>query len=254
MASRIYCDREVDRESLHPPPNRTVFDGESPPPYRSHRTQSAGAWLGGAHGTGLHGMLGSSGTTQGSMGSGGALHKQNIPHYHIDTKQGLTPGTGSLGSKIPNQVITSSGSPALSRSTGYPTHLGGYNNNNTTNPNLNCSQISSHATVSQHPAHQYHSPHVYAASASVHPPHPGARGSSAAPQYSAQQPPTQQQRGGGTSSGGGHSRHSSASSNSSRHSHSSGPPSSPPAYSDVIANSNCDVFNNTRHFGGSGGV
>ncbi len=250
MASRLYCDKEVDRESLHPPPNRTVFDGESPPPYRSHRTQSAGAWLGGAHGTGLHGMLGS-GTRdqQGSMGSGGALHKQTLPQTHIDTKQGLTPGTGSLGSKIPNQVITSSGSPALSRG-GYPgAHLGGggyINNNNTNNRNLNCSQLPAHATVSQHPTHQYHSPHVYAPSASVHQ-QGGGRGS--APHYSAPQ-----QRGGSTSSGGGHSRHSSASSNSSRHSQSSGPPSSPPAYSDVIANSNCDVFNNTRHFGGSGGV
>ena len=33
----VGCDREVDRESVHPPPNRTVYDGESPPPYRARR-------------------------------------------------------------------------------------------------------------------------------------------------------------------------------------------------------------------------
>ena len=117
----VGCDREVDRESIHPPPNRTVYDGESPPPYRARRF---------THPTG-------GSTTMDSKHAAGAADRS------------------ASAAKMPTQVITGNGGSPVVRC-----YNGGLsNNNNTNNVNLNSSTCLGGA-MTQHPSYQYHPPHV----------------------------------------------------------------------------------------------
>ena len=172
-------DCEVDRESVHPPPNRTVYDGESPPQYRARLF---------THPTG--------GSTT------------------MDSKHTAVAEKSTSTVKMPTQVITGSGRSPVARCF----NRGLSNNNNTNNVNLNSSCLGGGLT--QHPLHQYHSPHSYPQTGAAHNGHPRAP-NNYHHQHHQMESPT------GVSSSG-HSRGSSTNSAYSSH-------GSPPNYDDIIA-------------------
>ena len=216
------CDREVNRESVHPPPNRTVYDGEPvPPPNRA------------GHRRFTH-----------PPGGGGGITMDSKHH-------------AASATKMPTQVnIGNGGSPVVRCYNG-----GLSNNNNINNVNLNSNSlpvVGAGGAVTHHPSYQYHPPHALGGGttgghATTTAPPPGVAATTAHHNGHLRAPPNNHnnhQRESPTSGGGrrptsasvsGHSRHSSSSSSNSARS-SLG---SPPNYDDVIAN------NFTRHSNGA---
>ena len=208
------CDREVNRESVHPPPNRTVFDSETPPPYRARRfTHPPGG---------------------GSGGVGGG---------NMDSKHHAASAT-----KMPTQVnIGNGGSPVVRC---YNGGLSNNNNINNVNLNSNSSGLSplpvgrAGGAVTHHPSYQYHPPHAPGGAISGGHATTAHNGHLRAPLNNHNNHRRESPTSGGAkrpASASGHSRHSSSSSSNSARS-SLG---SPPNYNDVIAN------NFTRHSNGA---
>ncbi|XP_034251118.1 immediate early response gene 5-like protein isoform X2 [Thrips palmi] len=93
-------ESEIYQKCIRPPPNRTVFDGESPPPYRTSSASSASASFGGG----------------GSGGSGSSLlrhpHAPHAPHPAHPHPAGLA-GFGLPAVIVPSPARKQDPAPGL---------------------------------------------------------------------------------------------------------------------------------------------
>ena len=114
----VFQEREIYQKCIRPPPNRTVFDGESPPPYRSFSPSSTASSSNGAGVSGL--CCGVEFWSEMTSPSTSSLSSSvPVPHRGSSSRRLSAFSERHTGAGVPN----SSDSPALASLTMVPCHV-----------------------------------------------------------------------------------------------------------------------------------